>query len=208
MLKDNSTLHLKAQLRTNLLKLIDNPVVMETHGGYGAIWNQCYSHLAHGVVFEKDPDKTSVLAVQRPSWAVYECDCVTAIAAGVGAHLPVNFLDIDPYGEPWPTIDAFFQSERPFPPTLGIVVNDGLRGKLQVSGGWDVGSMQEVVQKYGNKYLYSNYLDVCQELLKEKAGQRGYTLTRWAGYFCGNAGSKKSAIGTGRMTHYAGMFTR
>lgn len=198
MLKDNSTLRLKAQLRTNLLKLIGEPVVMETHGGYGAIWNQCYSHIGDGVVFEKDPDKASVLAVQRPSWAVYECDCVMAIAAGVGAHLPVNFVDFDPYGEPWPVIDAFFQSERPFPPTLGIVVNDGLRQRLKIAA-WDVDSLGEMVARYGNKDVYKNYLEICRELFQEKAGQRGYTLTRWAGYNCGHLG---------QMTHYAALFTR
>lgn len=155
--------------------------------------------IAHGVVFEKDPDKTKVLAVQRPAWAVYECDCEQAIAAGVGAHLPVNFLDCDPYGEPWPVIDAFFQSERPFPSMLAIVVNDGLRQKLKMNGGWNVASLEHVVARYGNNVLYANYLEICKELLQEKASQRGYALTRWAGYYCGHAQ---------QMTHYAGLFTR
>ncbi len=172
---------------------------METHGSYGAIWNRCYMDIAQGVVFEKDPDKTKVLAVQRPTWAVYECDCEQALAAGIGAHLPVNFLDCDPYGEPWPVLDAFFLSERPFPPTLAIVVNDGLRQKLKMNGGWNVESLRDVVATYGNNVLYANYLDICKELLQEKASQRGYTLTRWAGYYCGHAQ---------QMTHYAGLFTR
>lgn len=197
--KDNSTILLKASLRLNLLKLVDNPIVMETHGGYGAIWNRCYMDIADGVVFEKDPAKTKVLAVQRPAWAVYECDCERALLAGVGAHLPVNFLDIDPYGQPWPVIDAFFQSDRPFPPTLGIVVNDGLRHKLIMGSGWNVGSLGEIAEKYGNDVLYKNYLEICKEMLQEKASQRGYTLTRWAGYHCGDKGS---------MTHYAGLFIR
>jgi hypothetical protein len=182
-----------------LLKLVDNPVVMETHGGYGAIWNQCYMDIAQGVVFEKDADKTKVLAVQRPAWAVYECDCEMALAAGVGSHLPVNFLDCDPYGAPWPVLDAFFLSDRPFPPTLAIVVNDGLRQGLEMNGGWKVESLRDVVSVYGNNTLYANYLEICKELLQEKASQRGYTLTRWAGYYCGHAQ---------QMTHYAGLFNR
>lgn len=172
---------------------------METHGGYGAIWQRCYSDIADGVVFEKDPDKTRILGIQRPTWAVYECDCVAALSDGVGGHLPVNFVDIDPYGEPWPVIDAFFQSERPFPSTMGIVVNDGLRHKLKTGSGWNAGSMESVVSNYGNNALYPNYLEICQELLKEKASQRGYTLTRWAGYYTGHADA---------MTHYAALFTR
>jgi len=172
---------------------------METHGGYGAIWNQCYADVSSGVVFEKDPAKTQVLAVQRPTWAVYECDCEGALLAGVGAHLPVNFVDVDPYGEPWPVIDAFFRSNRPFPEALGIVVNDGLRQKLKMNGGWNVGSLESAVSRWGNNALYKNYLDICKELLQEKASQRGYTLTRWKGYYCGHAQ---------QMTHYAALFIR
>lgn len=172
---------------------------METHGGYGAIWWQCYQNIDDGIVFEKDPAKSATLAMYRPTWAVYECDSETAIAAGAGAHLPVNFLDCDPYGEPWPVIDAFFQSERPFPPTLAVVVNDGLRQKLKMNGGWNVASLERVVSKYGNAVLYKNYLEICQEMLQEKASQRGYTLTRWAGYYCGYMD---------QMTHYCGLFTR
>lgn len=197
--KDNSTLLLKTSLRRNLLKLVDAPVVMETHGGYGAIWGQCYSDIANGIVFEKNANKTQVLAVQRPTWAVYECECEGALLAGVGAHLPVNFLDCDPYGEPWPVVDAFFGSDRPFPPTLAIVVNDGLRQKLKMNGGWNVASLEQKVSEYGNSALYRNYLAICKELLQEKASQQGYKLTRWAGYYCGHGD---------QMTHYAALFIR
>lgn len=182
-----------------MLKLVDNPVVMETHGGYGMLYHQCYSNVKSGVVMEKDAKKTAVLAHQRATWAVYECDCVEALKAGVGAHLPVNFLDVDPYGEPWPVIDAFFQSRRYFPTVLGVVVNDGLRQKVKMNGGWDVASLQAVVSRHGSRAMYGNYLEISRDLLQEKAGQRGYTLTRWAGYYCGYHD---------QMTHYAALFTR
>lgn len=194
MQKDNSTIKHKALLRRNLLAEIADPVVMETHGGAGMLFLRCYSHIRHGVVFETKPDKTAILARQRPSWSVYECDCVTALKAGAGAHLPVNFFDLDPYGEPWPVLDAIFESERPWPVRIGIVVNDGMRQKLRI-GAWDVGSMAGMVAKYGNK-LDGIYLDVCRELLSDKAAQRGYRLIRWAGYYCGHAD---------QMTHYAAV---
>lgn len=44
--KDNSTLNLKASLRHNLLREIDNPVVLETHGGYGHLYERCYRGLS------------------------------------------------------------------------------------------------------------------------------------------------------------------
>ena len=197
MQKDNSTYRQKVALRRKAVRMLDAPVVMETHGGKGVLFDACYSHLSDGVVFEKNPEKTSVLARQRPTWAVYEGDCVTCIAEGAGAHLPVNLLDLDPYGEPWPALDAFFQSERPRPGRLVVVVNDGLRQKLQIAA-WDVGSMRGMVAKYGNK-LAAHYLDVCAELLQEKAAQAGYRLDRFAGYYCGL--SK-------HMTHYLAVLNR
>lgn len=199
MKKDNSTLQLKIQLRRKALKLIENPVIMETNGGNGAIFFKCYFGIDNGVVFEHKPEKTAVLAVQRPTWAVYECDNKTSIKSGAGNHLTINFLDVDPYGEPWPILDAYFGSNRPFPDKMAVVVNDGLRQKIKISGGWDVGSMKSAVEKWGNNALYANYLDVCQDLLKEKASQVGYTLTRWAGYYCGHCQ---------HMTHYAAILEK
>lgn len=197
--KDNTTLLHKISLRKNLLKMINDPVVMETHGGAGAIFDRCYSHIERGVVFEKKPEKTAILAKQRPTWFVYEADCVGGIMAGCGKYLPINFLDVDPYGEPWPIISAFFKSGFYLPEKLGIAVNDGLRQKLKMNGGWAVNSMREKVQEYGNNALYKNYLQICQEMIKEISGQHGYELTGWAGYYCGAAK---------HMTHYAALLVR
>lgn len=197
--RDNLTLSLKTSLRRKLLRLVDAPVVCETHGGYGVIWEQVYRAVPQGVVFEKDERKAEFLAEQRPTWAVYEADCEAALRAGAGAHLSVNFLDCDPYGEPWPVLDAFFTSERPWPETLAIAVQDGLRLRLGITGAWSTGSMTEAVARYGNSGVFDNYLAVCQEKLTQIAGQRGYKLTRWAGYYCGNAN---------KMTHYGALFTR
>lgn len=172
---------------------------METHGGYGGVWAKCYFNIAQGVVMEKDTAKADALAKQRPTWAVYECDCIHALAGGAGSHLPVNFVDFDPYGSPWPVIDAFFHSDREFPSTLAIVVNDGLRQKVKINGGWDVASLADVVQRYGASNIYKRYVEICRELLEEKASQRNYTLTRWVGYYCGHAD---------QMTHYAAIFRK
>lgn len=170
---------------------------METHAGAGHLFMSCYQHITHGVAFEMDPDKTAILARQRPTWAVYECDCVPALRAGVGGHLPVNFFDLDPYGEPWPALDALFESARPWPARIGVVVTDGLPPKIRI-GAWNVSSMAGMVARYGNK-LADVYLDVCRELLSEKAAQRNYRLVRWAGYYCGSAK---------RMAHYAAVLEK
>ena len=200
---DNSTFKHKVALRRAMLdKLaevgIDSPTLMETHGGYGHIWKTVYPHLEQGVVFEKDARKVAHLGKQRPTWAVYEGDCIEALAAGVGGRLAIQVVDIDPYGEPWPVMDAFFTSEREFAPIMAVVVNDGLRQALGLGRAWDVKSMADMVLKYGND-LHPIYLEVCRELITEKAAQAGYTVSHFSGYYCGaNQG----------MTHYLAMLRR
>jgi len=194
--QDNSTFDRKAQLRINALREVNSASVVETHGGFGKIFATCYAHLRRGVVFETDPDKASALACQRAAWAVYETDCAAALVDGVGFHLEPNFFDIDPYGECWPVIDAIFAGMPTAPQRLVLVVNDGLRQKLKMNGGWSCNSMSEIVQERGNGALYGEYLDVCQELVKRKAAKRGYALGRWAGYYCGYAK---------QMTHFAAV---
>ena len=176
--------------------MVDKPVVMETHGGAGRLFARCYSHLPAGVVFEKDPAKAELLGRQRPTWAVYEADCERALREGVGSHLEVNFCDLDPYGEPWPILDAFFDSDRPRAKRLVLVVNDGLRQKLKMNGGWSVNSLHAVVDRLGNSKLYERYLEICRDLVSEKAARAGYALKKWTGFHCGFAG---------QMTHYCAV---
>jgi hypothetical protein len=198
--KDNSTFRQKSELRTRaLLELADDPVVLEAFGGFGKLYARCYAAVEQGVVFEKDSTKVAALARQRPTWAVYQADSTAAIRDGAGSHLPVNFLDLDPYGEPWPTLDAFFQGHKPKVPRLVIVVNDGLRQKLQAGGGWEVHSLAEVVAERGNCGLFQEYLSICKLLVQKKAAQAGYRLRRWNGYHCGRQG---------HMTHYAAVLER
>lgn len=198
--KDNSTLRRKVALRLELLRELQAaPVVLETHGGLGTLWRYCYQDVADGVVLEKDPVKAAVLGRQRPGWAVYQADCIAALAAGVGAHLPINFVDIDPYGSPWPVFDALFGSVRPWPDRLAVAVNDGLRHKLKTGSGWHVEALESVVDRYGAEVLYDDYLAICRELVEEKAAQAGYSLRRWTGYYCGHSQA---------MTHYAAILTR
>lgn len=199
MKKDNSTINQKAALRRAALReLTAEPVVMETHGGAGALYRACYSHIARGVVFEKDPAKCDLLVRQRPTWAVYETDVETALAIGAGAHLDVNFLDMDPYGQPWPTLKAFFTSERPRAPRLVVVVNDGMRQKVRMGGSWSSGSLAPAVARFGNN-LNPIYLSVCEWLIAEYAKAAGYALRRFHGYYAGHAGN---------MTHYAAVLER
>jgi hypothetical protein len=196
--RDNTTFKLKLNLRKQALLELDEPVVMETHGGWGKLYGHLYSEFP-GVVFEKDSDKAEFLARQRPTWAVYETNCQRALRDGVGAHLDVNFLDLDPYGEPWPVLSAFLNSKRPLPPKLVVCVNDGLRKSLHMGGGWHVKSLSEICNRYGNAWLLHNYIEVCKEMLRQRGERVGYDLARWTAYYCGHKDT---------MTHYAAVLIK
>lgn len=198
MPQDNSTLRRKQMLRTEVLKLVREPVVLETHGGLGRLYEQCYAGIMTGIVLEKDMRRAEKLAVQRPTWRVYCADAVASLAAGLGSDVPVNLIDCDPWGEPWPTLSAFFSSERERPAEVAVAVNDGLRNKLKLGGAYDVASLQEAVAQFGNA-LYAPYLEVCRWQLARIAEPAGYTLRRFWGYFCGHNGD---------MTHYAAVLGR
>lgn len=187
----------KTALRVSLLKALpDPPIVLETHGGFGHVFERVYSTVPQGVVFEVDPVKAESLVSQRPTWAVYQSRAEISLRDGVGGHLVINVLDVDPYGEPWPVLEAFFESERPRAEVLAIAVNDGLRQKLRLQGGWSVVSMRQAVERWGNGPLHEKYLEVCRWKLEQLAALRRYRLTRWAGYHCG---AKQD------MTHYAAL---
>jgi len=198
--KDNSTFLLKSNLRKKLRKeFAAEPVILEAYGGSGKLFKAAYPDIETGIVFEKDRRKAELLALQRPTWAVYCGDSIGAIEAGVGNWLEINWLDADPYGSPWPTLTAFFGSDIPTADKMAVVINDGLRQKVKMNGGWDVEELTPMVMKYGASTMYENYLDVCREMLKMKAAQRGYKIKRWAGYYCGHAE---------QMCHYAAILGR
>ena len=56
---------------------------METHGGWGKLYANCYTGFP-GIVFEHVPLKADHLALQRPHWAVYEAECMRSIKEGAG----------------------------------------------------------------------------------------------------------------------------
>lgn len=200
MQQDNTTLNRKVALRISLLKRLPvPPVILETHGGLGRVWERVYPNVRAGAVFELDQAKAEHLCRQRPTWSVYQGKAEDAIVDGAVGHLPVTLLDVDPYGEPWPVLEAFFSSERPRAQLLGVAVNDGLRQKLRLQGGWAVRSMRQAVEKWGNATLHERYLEVCRWKVEQLAARQDYRLTHWTAYHCGYGDD---------MTHYAAVLER
>jgi len=198
MKKDNSTLNYKISLRRWAVERQPPAFVLETHGGVGRLYEACYSKCG-GVVFEKDARKAEFLAVQRPTWAVYENDSAKAICAGaLKSYDPFDLVDCDPYGQPWEVLQGVFRSGR-LADDCAIVVNDGLRQKLRVKGGWAVESMAPIVAKYGNDRLFDHYLAICREMLEGLCVVSGHAVVEWRGYYCGYHDD---------MTHYAAILKR
>ena len=201
--KDNSTLKEKLGLRKAALKKINacgiQPKILETHGGKGEIFKKIYGRYDGGIVFETDIKKAKVLAKQRGSWRVYNSKCEKSIKDGVCDGVNLNFFDIDPYGSPWEVIDTILNSKIKLQKKIVFCVNDGLRKKIQLGGGWVVGCLKEEVNKYGNAEMHKNYLKICKEMMIKKAGDVGLNVTSWNGYYCGHAQS---------MTHYAAILER
>lgn len=198
MKKDNTTLTQKVALRREAMATIADPVILETHGGFGKIYEACYSRITRGAVFEKDEEKAESLASQRPAWSVYNSSCEAAIEAGACSHLPFNLLDVDPYGSPFGAIGAFLRSSRKRVDELHLVVNDGMRNKVKMGGGWMCHDLRDIVADYGNN-LYKQYLQVAKEKIRRLAKTAGYELFRWKGYHCGFAHD---------MTHYWAVLKR
>jgi len=186
MPKDNSSLGRKVALRRKVLaaNLGIKPVVMETHGGSGEIWARVYQNVKQGVVFEKKEHLAERLAANRPNWTVMHGDCVSGVAHGCGSHLAITVLDIDPWGAPWPVVDAFFGSDRPFADQMIVMVNDGLLQKLQRGGAWQIDYLAPYVERYGTLGVQDHYLSIARSLLQERAAPVGYQVTAFAGYFC------------------------
>ena len=197
--KDNKTFLEKSHLRRLMIQKVENPVILETHGGRGELFRRCYPHVATGVVFEKDAMKAEVLVRQRPNWAVYESDCVWALKSGVGSHLTANFIDCDPYGQAWQVLQAFFESDRPRADRVVLVVHDGIRNRIGRYGASDIALFQDVVSKIGETHLYRNYIEVCEDMLIEMVDPVGYDVEAFGGFY-----SKKDK----NQTHFFAELTK
>lgn len=183
---DNSALALKIAFRRIMLAdMADrgiDPVIIETHGGLGCVYENCYADIETGLVFEKDETKAIELVNQRPGWAVYNSDCAMSLTQNILPDVPCTVLDVDPYGMSWAILEAFFSSERSFQSMMWLVGIDGLRSKLQSGGAWSVKFLQPYVQEYGND-LFPVYLELFPKILSDVVLKAGYIIDRFWGKY-------------------------
>lgn len=191
--KDNSTFDRKLWLRRAVLGAAKpHPLVLETHGGVGRLFERCWYRAEGGLVLERDEAKAEALALQRPTWRVYCGDSLKLLAAGIGADLAFDVVDVDPYGQAVDVLDALAASARPWPDVWHLVVNDGGRQPLRVGIGWNIPRMRRYVQRFGNR-LYPVYLELVRVIVEEFAASIGFRVAAWHCYATGQMGD---------MTHY------
>jgi hypothetical protein len=187
--KDNSTFIEKRELRRRVLAKSPARLILETHGGYGKLFDACYRGVP-GVVFEKKKEAATVLALQRPEWAVYCGDSKQMIGAGLGKLWPFDFIDVDPYGDALEVIEALVVGGLT-EPRIRFVANDGMRKCVRLGQAWKIKTLQEVVADWGIADLNKRYLELAQEKCRRVLDRGGFDLVGWFGYHCGTF-----------MTHY------
>ncbi len=198
-LKDNSTFEQKLALRRAALRAAPaRPTVLETHGGFGRIFDRAWFKAGTGVVIERDELKADALARQRPTWRVYQGNSLPALAAGLASDLAFDIVDLDPYGSSLAYLEVLGDGGRPWPDRWQLVVNDGLRQFIQLGGAWRYDELRDVVARRGNN-LFPIYLDVLRELVELMASRIGFRLADWHGYYAGPSG---------QMTHFRATLER
>ena len=193
---DNSTFVQKMRLRNRVLAQSGPAVdVLETHGGFGRIFERTWYRAERGAVIERDSVKVEHLARQRPRWAVYEGDSLQALRCGLFASRAFDIVDLDPYGSTLTYFAPLFDAHRRRPGRWWLVANCGLRHTLGLKQAWRIEVLQELAARLGAASdFYHRYLDVVQLLLTEHANASGQRLTWFDGYYCGHGNN---------MTHYA-----
>jgi hypothetical protein len=196
---DNSTFVHKARLRERLLRATGERVhVLETHGGWGRLFDRVWFRAAGGVVLELKPNKAEHLARQRPAWSAFEGDALAVLQAGGFSQRAFDIVDLDPYGSTLEYLPALFAAGRTRPASWSLVANCGLRQNLQIGGGWHVKALTPYVPRFGND-LFGQYLELLHVMLREQAHAVGEQLVHFEGYYCGAAHC---------MTHYLARFER
>lgn len=181
----NSSLPEKVRLRSAALAALpDPPIILETHAGEGAIFLQCYSHIRRGWAFEKEGDLVEHATRQREGWFCYKGEA-EKILAEADDYFNANFIDIDPYGSPWPTFEALFLPGRLNHPTIMLCVHDGSRRFLSLGGSgandqrWRKGILADLAKEFGDS-AWRRYGDLAMVGLSRLIKPCGYTIDQWA----------------------------
>lgn len=178
--RDNSTFINKIRLRNRVLAdCKSNPVILETHGGFGRIYERTWWHASSGVVIEKDDKKAQHLCRQRPKWAVYQGDSEAAIDVGLCRNIQFDIIDLDPWGSTIPLLSALSKPGRQFPDRWHLVANDGGWLNAGLGGAWSMKGLEKFVGRDGNHFTQERYREVLKEIVGEFSDKIGFEVAFW-----------------------------
>jgi hypothetical protein len=114
---DNSKKKQKLELRWKMLSRlggVEGLGVLETHGGRGVMYKDCYLPAKHVMRFDVNQERDNVIYCPA-EWAVRAIDLQQ-----------FNVFDVDPYRSPWEIVWVISQRRKIAPgERIGIVVTDG-----------------------------------------------------------------------------------
>jgi hypothetical protein len=132
--KHNSKVAHKLLVRQRVAGLLGNSAeILETFSGEGLMYDGCWSMFS-GACIDSDAAKARDSARSRPRWRTYCGDTGRALSAGWLSSVAFDVVDIDPYGEPWPYVRAFFDTERAMPDQWWLILTDGYWPQMNRSG--------------------------------------------------------------------------
>lgn len=182
---DNGNLKYKLKLRkiakSYAVEKLGDLTCVETHGGKGRLFGLLYYDILNGAVFEQNALKCDILRQQRPAWRCYNTDVNTAISAGVLEDFQFNYVDIDPYGACWNTVEALFSSPI-LSDNLILAVNCGALHNIRMRG-LQVQFMEDAHTKFSSSI--DQYLYVCRYLIDKKSTRVGFKIEYFSGFYHG-----------------------
>jgi len=151
----------------------------------GRAFDRVWHHARSGVVFEESETLSASLARARPHWSVYQGDAVRALAGGFAKDRPFDVVDVDVEGRALAMLDALFRPGRTFAPVVQVVVRDAGRLKAANTKGIALARVTQIIGRHGGR-LADVYLQAMRECIEAFGAARGYQLTFFDGWHCGN----------------------
>lgn len=148
--------------------------VLETHGGTGWLASTVYAGRT-GIGIELNQRKAAARARILPAWWSIVGDSASVLRSGALRWFAPAIIDVDPYGDPWPALEAAAAGVS-VPPAVVLAVTDGLPRALQIRD-YRVPSLRADIAAHGLDYVREYYEEICRRRIQRLFP--AYTIDRW-----------------------------
>lgn len=172
--KDNTETHHKLAVRRRAAETLgEGDFILEAFAGSGEMYSALWHRWA-GFTMDKDLAKVTRAAKQRKRWGCYQGDTLRALEAGWLENIEFKLVDFDPYGEPWPALQAYFAGHLAFHSPWVAVCTDGywsqrnLASKSRCLFGYGGGRFSGMSDRA--------YIEICHDFVRSLASRYGQEL--------------------------------